>query len=84
MNTNLNFNEYTTEELKKFTLNINEIIKSREQEEKDTLLRNIIKALHEFDKKFGCEEIAIFDCYEYDAVSIAEEIKRHNNIHFDV
>lgn len=80
MNTNLNFNEYTTEELKKFTLNINGIIKSREQEEKNTLLRNIIKALQEFDKEFKYEEIACFDCYEYNAASIAEEIKRYNNI----
>lgn len=84
MNTNLNFNEYTTEELKKFTLNINGIIKGREQEEKNTLLRNIIKALQEFSEKFKYEEIASFDLYEYDAASIAEEIKRYNNIHFDV
>ena len=84
MNTNLNFNEYTTEELKKFTLNINGIIKGREQEEKNTLLRNIIKALHEFEKKFKNEDIAVFDCYEYDAASIAKEIKKYNNIHFDV
>lgn len=84
MNTNLNFNEYTTEELKKFTLNINEIIKKREAEEKETLLRNIIKALHEFEKKFKYEEIASFDCYEYDAASIAEGIKIYNDIHFDV
>ena len=84
MNTNLNFNEYTTEELKKFTSNINEIIKSREAEEKEILLRNIITALDEFGKKFEYEDIASFDCYEYDAASIAGEIKRYNDIHFNV
>ena len=81
MTTNLNFNEYTTEELKEFTLNINEIIKKREREEKDNLLKNIIKALYEFEEKFKYETIACFDCADYNAADIAGEIKRYNDIY---
>jgi hypothetical protein len=81
MNTNINFIEYTTEELKEFVSNIDKIIKKREEEEKNSLLINIIKALYEFDKKFKFEDIACFDCADYNAADIAGEIKRHNNIY---
>jgi len=84
MNTNLNFNEYTTEELKDFASNINVIIKNREAEEKKNLLKNIIKALQEFSEKFKYEDIAYFDCEDFTAAEIAEEIKGYNNIYFNV
>ena len=74
---NIDFNKYTIDELKGFEKELLNAIKIKENEEKLKLLINIIKALREFEKRFPDEFIGEFDCEDYYAGEIADEIKRY-------